>query len=199
MSYYYNYCVGYERDGKIYPLGPYDCFGKIRYVIEKSRSFASDLHDDFYPIKDEQVSDELRKEFEYEGWDGNKTMGIIKYLPIEEMPTESFIKTGYFLVDDVRQYEENHDAWDLFYDKLSPTVYMSMLQNEITFGKQQPQKDDDGDYIETHSASDYMYYAYPDYSSREYESAVIRIMADSLHSYSHFKNGEKLVILETEG
>ena len=74
MSYYYTYYLGYEREGKIYPLGPYDCFGKLRDVVNRSRSFASDLHERFWPVKEEEISDELRKEFEYTDWEGKKTV-----------------------------------------------------------------------------------------------------------------------------
>ena len=68
MSYYYSYYAGYKYDGKIYPLGPFNCFGKLRAIVEKSRSFASDLHNDFYDVPDDAASDELRERFEYEDW-----------------------------------------------------------------------------------------------------------------------------------
>ena len=38
MSYYYNYYIGYKKDNKIYPLGPYDCNGNLKPVISKSSS-----------------------------------------------------------------------------------------------------------------------------------------------------------------
>lgn len=198
MSYYYNYYIGYERNGKLYPLGPYNSFGDLKCAVWVSRSFASDLHDDFYQVPEDKISDELRKEFEYENWNGEKVLQM-KYFPMDEMPKGSFIKTGYFLIDDVKKYEKDHDAWDLFYEHLSPAMYAAMLQNELTLGKPQPKKDCEGYEIEVYSASDYMYYAYPDYCSREYESFVIKEVGEMLYSYSHFENGEKLVVLETEG
>ena len=68
MSYYYNYYVGYKKDGKIYPWGPYNANGKLEPMVSRSRSFASDLHEEFYAVSDKEVSEELRKEFEYEDW-----------------------------------------------------------------------------------------------------------------------------------
>ena len=199
MSYYYNYYIGYEHDGKIYPLGPYDCNNKIRDAISKSRSFASNLHDDFCSVPENMISDELRKEFEYEDWNGNKTVDV-KYLPISELPEGSFIKRGYFLISDVKAYEENDDTFDLFYENLNPTLYAAKLQNELTFGKPGPKKDCEGEEYTEPSASDFMYYAYPDYNCKEYEAHIIRTFANSLGDYnSSLPKGYKLVVLETEG
>lgn len=61
MSYYYNYYLGYKKDGKFYPMAPYDRKGKLESILWKSRSFASDLHEDFRIIKNEDISDELYK------------------------------------------------------------------------------------------------------------------------------------------
>ena len=87
MSYYYQYYIGYEdvSTGLIYPYGPYNCQGKLKPVVEKSRSFASDLHNEFVPISINHISDELRKEFEYEDWHGNKQINV-KHIPFENLP-----------------------------------------------------------------------------------------------------------------
>lgn len=199
MSYYYNYYIGYESDGKLYPLGPYNSFGQLCDVISKSRSFASDLHEDFYNIESEQISDELRKNFEYKDYNGDNVIDV-KYLPLDELTKGSFIKKGYFLIDDVKHYEKTGDSWDIFYDNLSPEMYTAMLQNELTFGKPQPKKDEFDDEIIVHSASDYMFYAYPDYNSKEYEAEILRCAIESLYSYRYMNNNNaRIVILETEG
>ena len=199
MSYYYSYYVGYEHEGKIYPLGPYDCFGVLRPAVERSRSFASDLHELFSDVKEENISEELRKEFEWEDWDGKKRFNV-KVCRIEDLPTDSFIKSGYFLIEDVKSYEMgNTGAWEIFYDRLSPQVYVAMLMNEMCLGKPEPVKDDFEEEYQPKSASDYMFFAYPDYYSKEYEASLIISVADGLESYGKMPQGAKLVALETEG
>lgn len=204
MSYYYNYYVGYRKDGKFYPLGPYDRFGKIKSVMSLSRSFASDLHEEFWPITEAQISDELRKEFEYEDLNGNRLVHV-KYLNVENLPDNNFIKTGYFLIEDVQRYEKAkayNATWDFdgFYDHIDPITYVAMLQNERMLGRPQPQKDEFGEEYTPHSVADYMFYAYPDFYSKEYEASILRKAVSSLESYSVKElEGVTYVILETEG
>ena len=199
MSYYYSYYVGYKIDGKIHPFGPYNSFGKLKSVITKSRSFASDLHEEFYCIAEDEISDELRKEFEYEDWHGNKVVDV-KILPICDLPSGSFIKKGYFLIEDVEQYEdpENYN-FEGFFDHVSPTVYASMVQHEMQFGKPERKMDDYDTWYYPKSASDYMYYEYPDYNSKEYEAETIRNVAYMLEEYRELPKDAVLLALETEG
>lgn len=198
MSYYYNYCIGYKSGGIIYPLGPYDRFGKISYVISKSSSFASDLHIDFETVKDEEFSEELLRDFSYTNYKGETEVIPVRYLPLKNLPDGDFIKKGYFLIADVIKYEDGYDEFDLFYEYVTPTVYAAMLDHEIKFGKPKDYKDEFGDLIRARSASDYMYYAYPDYTSREFESFLIQNAADSLWDSKLPKDAE-MVALETEG
>ena len=187
-------------EGKIYPLGPCSADGEIHPIIKRSRSFASDLHEDFLPVHNSQISDELRKHFEYENYEGEKVVDV-KYLPVDELPRGSYIEKGYFLIDDVRRYESNESSlWDVFYDKLSPVVYAAMLDKELRFGQNKPKLDvecEEYDATEP-NASDYMYYAYPNYMSREYEASVIRDVVDMLEDYG-LPSGTKYVALEIEG
>ena len=44
-----------------------------------------------------------------------------------------------------------------------------------------------------------MYYAYPDYESKEYEAFMIRNVAEMLRPWSNFPEDAVLVALETEG
>lgn len=199
MSYYYSYYLGYkDSKGKIIPLGPYDNEGKLKTVIERSRSFASDLHEDFREVQRKEVSEQFRKEFEYTDWDGKKTLAMVGVLPVKELPSGSYIKKGYFLISDVQAYEKDHDTWDLFYDCLTPEVYAQMVQNELTFGPPKKEVDCEGEDITPHSARDYMYYAYPDYSSREYEASFIRDVAYLYLDYSKV-NEDNLYVIKTEG
>ena len=198
MSYYYNYYVGYMFGGKMYPWGPYTAKGEIVPVLSISRSFASDLHEDFWRVEDEMLSDELRKEFEYDDWNGEKRVDV-KYLNVKELPHGSYIRKGYYLIEDVKAFEADEDGdFDGFYDSVNPTVYVVMLDNEIKFGKPKRMKDDYGEWYYPKSASDYMYYAYPDYNSREYEAFILRFVVEAMRDYNLPKDTE-YVILETEG
>ena len=200
MSYYYNYYIGYMSEEKVYPLGPYNCKGKLKDVISRSASFASDLHEDFFYLKDDMISDELRKEFSYTNWNDEVVMQKVKYLPVEALPKGSAIKRGYFLIEDVKNYEDDPDSFDGFYDYLNPTVYSAMANNEVRFGKPEPVKDSCGEEYYPKSASDYMYYAYEDWHSKEYEADILRTVAYMLGEYDYdLPKGYKLVILETEG
>lgn len=201
MSYFYSYYIGYKKDGKIYPWGPYDASGKLHCVYYRSRSFTSDFHLDFHPVNDEEISDELRKEFEYEDWNGNKVVNV-KYLPTSELPDDNYIKDGYYLINDVQAYQNNreeYDNFDGFYDRITPDVYAAKVHNELTFGKNQPKKDAEGEEYTEPNASDYMYHAFPDYYSREYESFMLRLMLSSLDEYEFAKDIDGYVILMTEG
>lgn len=195
MSYYYNYYIGYKKDGKIYPWGPYTADGNLRPIICRSRSFASDLHDYFRYVSEEEMSDELREEFEYEDWNGSKRVEV-KYISENELPNDDFIKRGYFLINDVKVKAYKGDFYDDFDDPISPEIYAAKLQHELTFGKNQPIKDCEGnDYIEP-NASDYMYYAYPDYRTKEYESHILRQALEALRTYT---DDVEFIVLETEG
>lgn len=194
MSYYYNYYLGYKKNNKIYPLGPYDFDGNFIPVISKSRTYASDLHQMFDNLFEYEISDELRKEFKYENYE---RITSIKYLNVKDLPTESYITQGYFLIKDVEAYNKNMN-FEGFYDIISPEIYAVKLQHEILFGKNQPIKNDEGyEYIEP-NASDYMYYMYPDYDSKEYESFLLKTYLEPYQNYIY--NDEiEYVILETEG
>ena len=132
MGYYYDYYLGYQKDGKIYPWGPYTAAGKIKPVFYRSRSFASDLHERFRPVAEDEISDELRADFEYEDWQGDKRIDV-KVLPAGELPGGSFIKTGYFLIDEVKSYEAGDGWWDDFTTPLSPQIYAALLDKELKF------------------------------------------------------------------
>ena len=196
MSYYYNYYLCYKdsASGKLLPLGPFNKKGHLLPVYEVSRSFASDLCYDFSCIDKELFSQELKDALcidEYEGF------GKISSIPLTNLRKGSFIKSGFFLIDDVIRYQQGSNVSDLFYDYISPEVYAAKINNELIFGKPDPKKDIEGDEVEVPSGSDYMYFAYPDYQSAEYEASRIR---DAYDIVWDFKIEDKdCVILLLEG
>ena len=78
-------------------------------------------------------------------------------------------------------------------------MYAAMLEHEKVFGKPERKQDDFGEWYDPKSASDYMWYVYPDYYCKEFESYLIRCVAEMVYSYSNMPEGAELVALETEG
>jgi len=205
MSWYYNYYLGYKKDGKIYPLGVYDNEGKIHSVLDKSRSFASDLWEMFCPLDDEEASEELKNAFSwYFNPENQPYRQYIQALPLSELPKDDYFNRGYFLMKDVEAYLRTHDAEDLFYDKLSPEIYAARLLAEAAEGKaaiRAARGDGDEDEVEgraEHLATDYMYFSYPDYDSREYESFIIKTFA-SAYEHKSIYDGLEIMVILTQG
>lgn len=143
------------------------------------------------------MSDQLRKEFTYEDWDGTNRTQRIQWLALGDLPKGDYIRKGYFLIEDVQQYEKDGDDWDLFYDCLTPEVYAARLATEAKLGPPPARKNEWGEEWQPHSIADYMYYAYADYGSKEYEAFLLRQFAD-VYEYS-LPDGAEIVVLETEG
>jgi hypothetical protein len=175
MSQYFLYYLGYKKGDKIYPYGPYTAEGKLKPISSRSRSFASHLYEDFWRIQEENISDELRKDFEYEnGYTGKMEISKeMRWLPIKDISVSSdFMKSGYFLLDEIMHYEANKEdlapQW-VFTESLTPTAYAALATANPTEAKQ------------------YAYYAYTDLWSEEYDAFIIRNMADELDmSYFEF-------------
>lgn len=203
MSWYFSAYLGYQdKEGKIWLLGPYDSNGKLHPVIETSRSFTTDLKDYFYDIPDEAWTPELEDQFSYTDYEGKKVRSeYVGYLPISQLPKGDFIKTGYFLIDEIDRYQKSKtDDWDFdgFYDVLSPEAYIGMVQNEMKFGRPQTKIDEFGEEVTPHSASEYAYFAYPNYNCKEYEAFVLRQMANVLEGYYDEEHSD-VVIIKDEG
>lgn len=206
MSTYYLYYLGYQdKDGMIYPLGPFDNKGKLHPVSDRSRSFASDLYEYFNCVKEEDKSEELIKALhssvtleEYKEW--NDFEKEVRYLPISELGSSDFIKKGYFLIEDIKLYKETESLEDLFYERMSSEEYAAKLVNEMTFGPPKPKLDCEGNEIETYSCRDYSYFAYADEFSKEYDAYLLKTTAEmySFYNYEFGDNG-KIVALFTWG
>lgn len=193
MSWYANYYIGKRtKDGNIYPVGPYNADGELKIALWKSRSFASELWKRFSNIPEEFITEQLRKEFEYEDWNGEKTINAT-FLPVSDLPKGNYIKEGYFLLDQIAEYEETHDE-EVFYDSLSTTAFLKKLESEMKFGIPKPKKDCQGNEIPVYSCADYGYYKYPAYNTEEYESYILREIASIYDDYT-----DEIVILCTTG
>lgn len=206
MSYYYDYYIGTkDKDGKIKPLGPYDINNKLYSAICRSRSFASRLHERFYKLNNNQMTEELKVAFKDKFFDEVKA-SYFKYLPLSELPSGSYIKKGFYLIEDIEKYEKNDNSvfnLDIFYDWIPENTYYRMLEaqrisqissiHEKVFG-------DEDDYERHRDLSEYSYFSYPDYDCEEYEAYVIRTVANLFDKYEiGLPDDSEIVILETEG
>lgn len=212
MSWYVDYYVGYKtKEGKIYPLGHFDCFGNLRPVLTKSRSFASNLWERFQRVTLAETTEELKKHFpdgDLFSWGGSSEEKEEQapwcfWLDVDDLPTGSYLKKGYFLQEDIAQYERSltdEDVYfDGFYEMLTPAEYVRKMESELKFGIPKPKKDCEGNEFEVYSCGEYSYYVYPDYSCQEYEASVIR---DAVNVYEYMidlPEGSKLVVLQTNG
>ena len=202
MSTYYCYCIGYkDSDNKIFPVGPYDYQGKLRYIIKRSRSYVTDINELFYNIPKNAYSDELIHALTGGKCDREEYLkySVDQYLPVSELPDGNFIQTGYFLISDVDRYlkakdenERNDLAWSrLFVKSMSEAAYAAKLQNELMFENHKETSnhaikgedryaDIDDEERFSYSCKDYMYFSYPDVFCKEYDAFLLR---EALNSY----------------
>ena len=206
MSWYYDYYIGYlnKADGKIYPYGPYvtvDNKEKLRSILNYSRSFDYDFSECFYPVAPDSFSDELKNSEKFKNYI-NKEQG---YCPIEicylhELPNDDFVKSGYYLISQVKEYQEDNDSECLF-GPVDPITYNGMVDSELKFGKPKPKKDAGGYEYQSESASDYMYFAFPDYSCKEWRAFQIKQAVYAITRYQdrHDNDEMDIVIMMIQG
>ena len=203
MSYYYNYYLGYKKDGKIYPLGPYNCFNEINPIVSRSRSFASDLYEYFYSVKDEMITKELDIAFGWDDYNGTRHCEV-RYLPISELPTGSYLVKGYFPIREVNEYEELPENEKVEFEwsrPINPYAFIGKLQNK-SINNENIYSDEDEDEDEdtwNFNPSDYMFYMYPNYYCKEYEVSAIMKMVRTFDYSKYLSDDSEIVVLETEG
>ena len=186
MSWYYSYYIGKKVNNKIEIIGMYDNKGEVHPVLERGRMSASSLYENFVKYYGEDLED-LQ----------HKLGGYISILPYRDLPSGDYIKRGYFLIEDVNKYLEEHNSWDLFYDKISPEVYVERFKNEQVFGAPRPKKDSFDCEYEPHSCADYIYFTYPDEFSEEYEASMIRYAVSILDP--NYDEMDDIVVVLSQG
>ena len=173
MSTYYYFYLGKMKDGKVEPVGPYDKNGKLLSMFYLCGT-TYDMGEYFYKIWKSAISDELKKSFPQSSEDEELFAPRVEELRVcsfSKLPNDDFVKSGYFLIDDVNEYmETGYKSYydDIFYDTLKPEIYVAKMANELKFGPPKHREDEFGNDITPHSCGDYMYFAYPDYNSKEY-------------------------------
>lgn len=182
------------------PDGRWKKTGKIRkpLTIEtRCASFAYDIDEEFYECSEDEFSEELKNAFYNLDWNNNRVFDrTLKSLSFEELfkLDDNYIKKGYFLVEDIAEYEKTGDSEGLFYTGISPLEYSNLAAKQI---KRSTYKDEYGDEYVKYGWEDYMYYAYPDYQCKEYIVHVLKILIRSALDTLPFEyhNGDKCYLL----
>ena len=155
MSMYYTMYFVYKKEDKFYPIGPYTKNGKLLSVSAWSRSFMSNLIDDFRGIEPKDFSNDLfnvllksDKEEGYGYHDFNEFMKeesnmlfgsnflVCPLDTIKRAGVNNGIVQGYMDRETVNQIERNKlkgedDYVEVSeYDFVMPTVYASMDKDE---------------------------------------------------------------------
>ena len=205
MSWDTNFYITYQtKDGIIHPYGPFDYSGDYKCVHWTSRSFTTDLKEYFEPVTREQLSQELIDAIYNVDIDKNGTYYESPYwgiCPLDALPKGDYIKSGYFLIEDIQKYQEDNDAYDLFYDYLDSITYARKLENELKFGKPTEKENEWGEKYIPNSCADYSFFCYPDYSCKEYEVYMIKTIVYAMYSeyLDNIPKDAKIVIFKTEG
>ena len=198
MSYYYNFYPAIKRaDGKV------DVYCDKKIVLDwYSRSFFNaEMLYDFPYLKEENMTDALKKQFTFKNWENKEEISDLRIMSKTGIYglKSNFVKTGYYLIEDVKRYQQDPDSlWNLevFYDHISPEVYAALLTSR-PHGIMK--KDCEGTEYLDHGADDYMFFAYPDYTSDEYKAFKWRILYEMLEDNAKLEDGEEIVFVEDEG
>lgn len=206
MSWYYTYYLGVKsaKDGKVYPLGPFDYKARLMPVLCNSRSFEPEgLNDDFARLNKEDMSQELKDALHQSDEDDGEFTVPPEYLPLDELPTGSPVKNGWYLMEDVKYYKDGGSTFDdIFYDHLDDEQYLAKMENELKFGIPKPKYDEEGNEFDFHPCSDYMKFAYMDDSSKEYAAYMLRQAAGCFSIWKinkDFGEDAKIVVVLTQG
>lgn len=206
MSYYYNYYIGQRNKatGKFTTVEPYDANGEPMCLLWKSSSFASDLHEDFYPIYSKDMEDRLKSFSCFvpsSTTDEEYDQGYykVKYMPYNDFQLFQPFRNGYVLTEDVISYSTDAgcDFGEYARDILTPEQYAAFAHSYMTSKKTRNVYDPSTDEEIECNPSDYMLFNWVDYDGRQYEQWSITNIISSLDITPD--NGYELVILETEG
>ena len=206
MSYYYNYYVGQRNKatGKFTTVEPYDANGEPMCLLWKSSSFASDLHEDFYPIYSKDMEDRLKSFSCFVSssmTDEEYDQGYykVKYMPYNDFQLFQPFRNGYVLTEDVISYSADAgcDFSEYARDILTTEQYAAFAHSYMASKKTRNVYDPATDEEIECNPSDYMLFNWVDYDGRQYEQWSITNLISSLDITPD--KGYELVILETEG
>lgn len=168
MSLCYEYYLGLLdiRTNKIDTLGVYDCDGLIHPVLNLYSSNTT-LYMKFSKICCNMFTDRAKSDL------GLTNETNVSFAYLDSLKESNYIKSGYFLIDDIDEYEKSDgDPFGLFEDYLTPVSYIAKKENGC-------------------DVSMYSYYAYPDYYCDAYDIDYILRVYDTI---SEFKKFDKSII-----
>ena len=174
MSWYYDYYLAEKNPetGLYEPLGPFDKDGKWLCAVSRSRSFASDMHERFDALHEEQCDENLLHHLRT-SWGGDIDWHYVTIAPLSELPKGDILKRVYVRVSDIEHIE--HDGYfDYWPDEISVDEYVARKQAQLEFNCE-PLKDCEGN--ELTPIWEYTYYPYISTEGEEYEAYLIRIAA----------------------
>ena len=192
MDYFYYLTV--KRKDKLYPFGPFDYRGEFKSILTTRNEGMYGFNSNFWTMGEEMFSDELTKALEYESINDFIKYKNSFYLPLTDLPTGSYVRKRYCLIDDIKRYEEDDYLFDGFYDTMTPDEYARCMENELKFGPPKEREDDCGTKYTPHSVSEYSFYMYEDLESDEYYASRIRSAYNMLKSYSDSDKEEDIYV-----
>ena len=204
MSYYYNYYLGtYDTVNDTYDiLGPFDKKGNLMCILWRSRSYASDLHDDMTPVPKGNMSEEMKKAFSYTDYAGKKDVRDVKYIPVSSLSAESPYKGGYVLREDVMSYlagQEEVEFEEIAQVILSAEQFATLASNSRYKYKAEKFIKETGELEPVeYTSDDFIYYRWISSNSRKSEEWQIKNIICILYDCFSEK-GKEIVLLETEG
>ena len=168
MSTYYSFYIGYQTpDKKLHGYGPYDYKGRLCPVLEKSRSFISDLPYEFWNADIDMLDEGLTKKFVYTPQGKESATTSLKYLPISDLPSTNYIRQGYYLKEEVSNHIAHLDEDFYFSEFYSVEEYAALAASAISnFNGINKEEIED--------LQRFCFYCYPDYNSCEFESFMLR-------------------------
>lgn len=211
MSYYYNYYFGSRNKstGEFDTYGAYDDRSSPLCILSKSRSFASDLHDDMDYIPEEKMSYRMKQFFGYKDFNGEEKIDNVKWISFNKLPDSNPIKGRYILKEELINYlNSEHDLSEdeYFTEKLTMQQYNIFAQMYLEDHKKTRKVEvydlEKDEYVfKNVKPTDYVYYQWIDYNSKEYETWLIKTFAfySGIDLIDYRKEDNELVLLETEG
>ena len=136
MATEYNYYLAYRtKDNKIIPFDLKKLDGTYRSIYCHCSS-----NDPIYEyFKEFKPTDEIDPEFENqlipdkdEFWSNRPG---IAWMPVEQLPDKLPIRNGYFLIDDVLEYQKCKYYTDgMFESMITPEIYSQLVARQLEFG-----------------------------------------------------------------
>ncbi len=173
-------------------------------ILYRTGSFMPEGYiDDWYHLNKTDVDDVIKETFTGTDWRGETSFADVNLISLSDLRKLGldFIKKGYYLVDEIDEYEnsEYKDTEGIFYNPISAVSYANMCAKKI---KTTTAKDEEGYEYTKHGYEDYSYYAFPDYNSKEYLNFELSTLGSSFEDMLYYlynwedRNKYEIVILE---